>query len=158
MTNLTDLTDLTNSVEIRNRKAKRDYQIFQKIEAGIVLTGNEIKSIRAGKVNFLDSYAMIENEEVWLHNLHISPYDKGSYQDYSPDRKRKLLLNKHEILRLERKVLERGFTIIPLRLYINKKGLAKIEISLAKGKKAYEKREKIREQDVQKEMKRINLK
>ena len=145
-------------MEIRNRKAKRDYQILKTLEVGIVLTGNEIKSIRAGKVNFKDSYASIRNSEVWLYNMHVSLYNKGSYQHYSPTRTRKLLLNKHEISRLEKSVQEKGFTLIPLRLYINEKGLAKIELSLAKGKRAYEKREKIREQDVQKEMKRINLK
>ncbi len=145
-------------MEIRNRKAIRDYQILKTLEVGIVLTGNEIKSIRAGKVNFKDSYASIRNSEVWLHNMHVSLYNKGSYQHYSPTRTRKLLLNKHEISRLEKNVQERGFTLIPIRLYINKKGLAKIELGLAKGKKMYEKREKIREQDVQKEMKRINLK
>ena len=145
-------------MEIRNRKAKRDYQILKTLEVGIVLTGNEIKSIRAGKVNFKDSYASIRNSEVWLYNMHVSLYNKGSYQHYSPTRTRKLLLNKHEISRLEKSIQEKGFTLIPLRLYINEKGLAKIELSLAKGKRAYEKREKIREQDVQKEMKRINLK
>ncbi len=142
-------------MEIRNRKAKRDYQILKTLEVGIVLTGNEIKSIRAGKVNFKDSYASIRNSEVWLYNMHVSLYNKGSYQHYSPTRTRKLLLNKHEISRLEKSVQERGFTLIPIRLYINKKGLAKIELGLAKGKKMYEKREKIREKDVQREMKKI---
>ena len=139
-------------MEIRNRIAKRDYKIFQAFEVGIVLNGSEIKSIRARKVNFKDSYATIENREVWLRNLHISPYDKGSYQGYSPDRKRKLLLKKHEILKLEKKVQEKGFTLIPVSLYISKNGFAKIELGLAKGKKIYEKREKIRERDVQREM------
>ena len=141
-------------MEYKNRKAKRIFEILRTLEVGIVLTGNEIKSIRTGKLNFKDSYATIENEEVWLQNLHISAYEKGSYQDYSPDRKRKLLLKKSEIHRLEKKVQERGFTLIPIRLYINEKGLAKIELGLAKGKKAYEKREKIREQDAKREMER----
>ncbi|MBC8313759.1 MAG: SsrA-binding protein SmpB [Candidatus Cloacimonetes bacterium] len=143
-------------MEYKNRKARRNYQIFKSLEVGIVLTGNEIKSIRTGKLNFKDSYAIIENEEVWLFNLHISPYDKGSYQDYSPDRKRKLLLKKNEISRLGRKVTEKGFTLIPIRLYINENGFAKIELGLAKGKKIYEKRDKIRERDIQKEMKKVN--
>ena len=143
-------------MEIRNRKAKRDYQILKTLEVGIVLTGNEIKSIRAGKINFKDSYAAIKNGEVWLYNLHISPYIKGSYQDYGPTRIRKLLLNKHEINRLEKKIQERGFTLIPIRLYINERSLAKIELAIAKGKREYEKREKIRERDVQKEIKRVN--
>jgi len=139
----------------RNRKASRNYFFIQELEAGIMLKGTEIKSIRAGKVNFKDSYASIRNSEVWLYNMHVSLYNKGSYQHYSPTRTRKLLLNKHEVSRLEKNVQERGFTLIPIRLYINKKGLAKIELGLAKGKKMYEKREKIREQDVQKEIKRI---
>ncbi|MGC9337423.1 MAG: SsrA-binding protein SmpB [Candidatus Cloacimonadia bacterium] len=138
-------------MEIKNRKAARNYKIFQKIEAGIVLTGNEIKSIRAGRVNFLDSYAKVENGEVWLYNLHISPYAKGSFQEEKPDRKRKLLLNKREIDRWARQSEQRGFTLIPLRLYINERGLAKIELGLAKGKKKYEKRETIKERDMKRE-------
>lgn len=138
-------------MEIKNRKAERNYQIFQKIEAGIVLTGNEIKSIRAGRVNFLDSYAKVEKGEVWLYNLHISPYTKGSFQEEKPDRKRKLLLNKREIDRWARQSEQRGFTLVPLRLYINERGLAKIELGLAKGKKKYEKRETIKERDMKRE-------
>jgi SsrA-binding protein len=138
-------------MEIKNRKAKRNYQILQTLEAGIVLTGNEIKSVRAARINFLDSYAKIENDEVWLYNLHISPYNKGSYQEDKPDRKRKLLLKKHEIARLERQLQQHGFTLVPLRLYINEKGLAKVELSLAKGRKKYEKREKIKERDMKRE-------
>lgn len=138
-------------MEIKNRKAERNYQIFQKIEAGIVLTGNEIKSIRAGRVNFLDSYAKVENGEVWLYNLHISPYAKSSFQEEKPDRKRKLLLNKREIDRWARQSEQRGFTLVPLRLYINEKGLAKLELGLAKGKKKYEKRETIKERDMKRE-------
>ena len=139
-------------MEFRNRKAKRDYQILKTLEVGIVLTGNEIKSIRVGKLNFKDSYAMIKNGEVWLYNLHISPYIKGSYQDYSPTRNRKLLLNKHEIKRFEKKVQEQGLTLIPIRLYINENSLAKIELALAKGKREYEKRDKIKEREAYREM------
>ena len=144
-------------MEFRNRKAKRNYQILKTLEVGIVLTGNEIKSIRAGKINFKDSYAAIKNGEVWLYNLHISPYNKGSYQDYSPTRIRKLLLNKHEINRLEKKIQEKGFTLIPIRLYINEKSLAKIELAIAKGKREYEKREKIKEREAHKEMESAKL-
>jgi SsrA-binding protein len=138
-------------MEIKNRKAERNYQILQTIEAGIVLTGNEIKSIRAGRVNFLDSYAKIQNGEVWLYNLHISLYNKGSFQEEKPDRKRKLLLKKREIERWSRQLEQRGFTLVPLKLYINENGLAKLELGLAKGRKKYEKREKIKERDMKRE-------
>lgn len=141
-------------MEYKNRKASKDYYIEKTYETGIVLTGNEIKSIREGRVNFTDSYARIKDGELWLENLHISPYDKGFNYDYDPKRTRKLLMHKYEIYRLEGKITEKGYTLIPLSLYIDEKGLAKLTLALAKGKRAYEKRDKIKARDAAREMDR----
>ncbi|CAO81612.1 MAG: SsrA-binding protein SmpB [Candidatus Cloacimonadota bacterium] len=136
---------------IKNRRAEHDYFIIQTLEAGIALKGTEIKSIRAGKVNFKDSYAKIEDGECWLHNLHISPWEKAAYFNHEAERKRKLLLHKHEIRRLKTKVEEQGMTLIPLELFINDEGLCKITLALAKGKKAYDKREVMRKKDLERD-------
>lgn len=138
----------------KNKKASRDYFFVNEYEAGIVLKGTEIKAIRAGKINFKDSYAHLENGEVWLYNLHISSYRKGSYFNHDPERKRKLLLNKREIRKLKKKVEERGFTLIPKDLYINEKNKAKITLCVAKGKKKFDKREDIKRKDEQRDTKR----
>jgi SsrA-binding protein len=138
----------------KNRKARHDYFFVELIEAGIVLKGTEIKSIRAGKVSFKDSFAKIKNGEVWLYNMHISPYEQASlYFNHDPERPRKLLLSKREIRKLSKKTEEEGYTLIPAELYINNKGLAKIKLALAKGKKNYDKREDIKKRDEE----RINL-
>lgn len=129
---------------IKNRRSQHEYYIIQTLEAGIVLKGTEIKSIRAGKVNFKDSYAKIEDGECWLHNLHISPWEKAAYFNHEAERKRKLLLHKHEIKRLRSKVEEQGMTLIPLELLINEGGLCKVILALAKGKKEYDKRDAMR--------------
>ena len=118
----------------RNKKAFRDYQILDKWEAGIALVGTEVKSLRNGEVQMADSYARIDDGEVYLVGLHISPYDKTAYDNHDPTRKRKLLLHRREIKRLTVKVQERGLTLLPLRLYF-KRGLAKLEIGLARGKR-----------------------
>ncbi|MBN2018295.1 MAG: SsrA-binding protein SmpB [Candidatus Cloacimonetes bacterium] len=141
-------------MEYRNKKARKDYYIEKTYETGIVLTGNEIKSIREGRVNFTDSFARIKEGELWLENLHISPYEKGFNYDYNPKRARKLLMHKYEIRRLEGKITEKGYTLVPLSLYINDKGLAKIVLALAKGRRSYEKRDKIKERDADREMDR----
>jgi len=141
-------------MEFKNKKAAKDYFIEKTYETGIVLTGNEIKSIREGRVNFTDSYARVKEGELWLESLHISPYDKGFNYDYNPKRPRKLLMHKYEIDRLESKVIEKGYTLIPLSLFINENGLAKIILGLAKGKRAYEKRDKIKARDAEREMDR----
>ncbi|MDP8242414.1 MAG: SsrA-binding protein SmpB [Candidatus Celaenobacter antarcticus] len=141
-------------MEFKNKKAARDYYIEKTYEAGIVLTGNEIKSIREGRVNFTDSYARVKEGELWLENLHISPYDKGFNYGYNPKRPRKLLMHKYEIHRLENKTAEKGYTLIPVSLFINENGLAKIIIGLAKGRRAYEKRDKIKARDADREMDR----
>jgi len=127
-------------VIVTNRKAYHEYFISDKYEAGIVLSGTEVKSVREGRINFTDSFATIKNEELWLLNCHISPYSHGNRENHEPTRSRKLLLHKREIRRLIGKVAERGFTLVPLRLYL-KRGLVKVEIGLAKGKKQYDKRE-----------------
>jgi len=135
-----------------NRKAFHDYAIEDKIEAGLALTGSEIKSIRQGKVNLRDAYARVENGEAWVYNMHISPYEQsGKYFNHDPLRPRKLLLHRKEIASLAGKQQIRGYTLVPLRLYL-KNGIAKIEIALAKGKREYDKRQAIAERDAQREI------
>lgn len=136
-----------------NRKARHDYHIEETYEAGIVLTGTEIKSIRAGRVNIRDSYARVDNGEVFLLNAHVSPYDQGNRYNHDPLRPRKLLLNKREIRQLHSKTQEKGLTLIPLRIYL-KNGRAKLELAVARGKKLYDKREDIASRDAKREMER----
>ena len=136
-----------------NRKAYHDYHIQEMVEAGIVLKGSEIKSIREGKVNLRDAYAKPENGELWLYNSHIASYDAASYNTHEPTRPRKLLLHKKEIDSLAGKVTQRGLTLVPLKLYI-KHGVAKIELGVAKGKKIYDKREAIARREVGREIER----
>jgi len=136
-----------------NRKAYHDYFVEEKLEAGIILTGTEIKSIRNGRVNLKDSYARIENGEVWLYQLHISPYEQGNRFNHDPLRKRKLLLNRSEIIKLIGKVQQQGLTLIPTKIYL-KHGLAKIELGVCRGKKNYDKRQDIAERDAKREIER----
>lgn len=138
----------------KNKKASHQYFISETLEAGIVLVGTEIKSIRAGKVNFKDSYARIINGEVWLYNLHIGIYKEASYNNHNPDRSRKLLLNRKEIRKLITKVDERGFTLIPTELYINEKGIVKITLGVGKGKHFYDKRDDLRKKDEKRDLER----
>ncbi|RLC54690.1 MAG: SsrA-binding protein [Candidatus Cloacimonadota bacterium] len=138
----------------KNRKARHNYFFIQELEAGIVLQGSEIKSIRAGKLSFKDSFASIEAGEVWLYSLHISPYKYDSVFAPDPERKRKLLLNRREIKKIKSQMDEKGMTLIPVEIYINDKGLAKIKIALAKGKRQYDKREDIKKKDVMRDMQR----
>ncbi len=140
-----------------NKKAFHDYQILEKLEAGLVLTGSEVKSLRQGRCNIKDSYARIMNGEAWLIGLNISSYSDASYHDHEPERRRKLLLHKDELKRLHRKVQEKGFTLIPLRLYF-KKGVAKVELGLATGKREYDKRQDIAKRDQERELKRMQKK
>lgn len=140
--------------EFKNRKASHNYFFVQEFEAGIVLLGTEIKSIRAGKISFKDSYAQIDNGEVWLHNLHISPYSHGGYANHEPERVRKLLLNHREIIKIQRKVEEQGMTLVPKNLYINGLGKAKLTLCLAKGKRLYDKREVMQEKTTKRENER----
>ena len=136
-----------------NRKARHEYSILQTLEAGIVLVGTEVKSLRQGKANLVDSYATIKNSEAWLINLHISEYTQGNINNHDPKRERKLLLNKSEIRKLIGKTKEKGLTLIPLRLYF-KKGKVKVEIALAKGKKVYDKRKDIAKRDFERDQER----
>ena len=138
-------------IEINNRKAKYDYEILDTIEAGIVLTGTEIKSIKNGMANLKDSYAIIKNGEIFLLNMHISHYEQGNIFNHDETRTRKLLLHKKEILKLNDKVSMLGYTLVPIKLYF-KKNKAKILVGIAKGKKNYDKREAIKKKDIQRDI------
>lgn len=138
---------------VKNRKATFNYEVEEELEVGLVLRGTEVKAIRAGKVQLTDAYAAIEKGEVFLHQLHIGEYEQASRFNHEPRRVRKLLLNKAEIKRLERKVQEKGYTLIPLELYF-RGGRAKIRLGLCRGKKAFDKRKSIRDRDVEREMER----
>lgn len=140
-------------VVAENRKARHDYFIEETYEAGIALVGTEVKSLRAGKANLRDSYAEVINGEVFLQNMHISPYEKGNRFNHDPKRPRKLLLHKHEIRRLIGRTMQKGYTLIPLRIYF-KRGKAKVELALARGKKLYDKRESIARRDAEREIAR----
>jgi SsrA-binding protein len=143
----------TGKVLATNRKAYHDYHIEETHEAGVVLTGTEIKSVRAGSINLRDSYAQVRNGEIWLMNAHVAPYEPASRQNVDPYRDRKLLMHRKEILRLFGRVQEKGLTLIPLRVYL-KKNKAKVEIGLARGKKQYDKREAIAKRDSAREIQR----
>ena len=136
-----------------NRRARHEYEILETVEAGLVLRGTEVKSLREGLVNFKDSYASFRNGEGWLLGCHISPYSHGTDANHDPERDRKLLLHKREIARLGGKISERGLTLVPLRLYF-KDGRAKVEIGLARGKRQYDKRQSIAERDAKREIER----
>ncbi|MGB9857211.1 MAG: SsrA-binding protein SmpB [Dictyoglomaceae bacterium] len=137
-----------------NRRARHDYFILETYEAGIALTGTEVKSLRQGKVSLVDSYADIENGELWLYDLHISPYEQGNIYNHDPKRPRKLLMHKDEIAHLIGKVREKGLTLIPLSIYFNERGWAKVELGLAKGKKLYDKRRDLAEKAEKRELER----
>jgi SsrA-binding protein len=136
-----------------NRRARHDYAIDETIEAGLVLTGTEIKSIRAGRANLAEAYARIERGEAWLIGAHIAPYEQGNRNNHEPTRTRKLLLHRDQIAELIGRTQAKGFTLVPLRLYI-RNGLAKLEIGIARGKKAYDKRRAIAERDARRELER----
>lgn len=142
-----------NRTLAENRKARHDYSIEETYEAGVALTGTEIKSIRAGRVNLRDSYAQVKGGEMWLFNVHIAPYDQAGYVSHDPMRPRKLLMHRKEINRLAGAVTEKGLALIPLRVYL-KNNRAKIELALARGKKSYDKRDAIAERDSKREVER----
>jgi len=142
--------DETNIAE--NRKARYDYFIEENMEAGLSLLGSEVKSCRAGRVNLRDGYAHVQNGEIYLHNVHISPYEQANRFNHEPLRPRRMLMHKGEILRLFGKVREKGYTIVPLRLYFNKQGRIKVELGLGKGKKSYDKRDDIKTREAEREM------
>lgn len=137
-----------------NRKAFHDYFIEEKFEAGIVLQGTEVKSLREGRVNLQDSYASVKGGEVFLHNCHISPYSHGNVMNHDPTRVRKLLLHKKEINKLMGRTQQKGLTLIPLRVYFSKRGHAKVELGLAKGKKLYDRRETLKAREAGREVER----
>lgn len=141
-------------MDIKNRSAFHEYFIDARFEAGMVLLGTEVKSLREGKLSFNDSYCLVFKGEIWLKSLHISEYSHGTVNNHDPLRDRKLLLQKREIKKIEGKLKEKGYTIIPLRIFFSDKNLAKIEIGLAKGKKLHDKRASIKQKDVEREMKR----
>lgn len=137
-----------------NRKARHDYEILENMEAGIVLKGTEVKSLRAGNAHLKDSFAAIENGELYLFNAHISPYKQGNRFNHEPTRTRKLLVHAREIKRLIGKIQEKGLTLVPLKLYFTDKGKVKVELGLARGKKSFDKRRTIAERDAKREMDR----
>lgn len=145
---------MDKKIVAQNRRARHDYFILETYEAGLVLTGTEIKSIRAGRVNLKDGYAKIENGECWLYNVHISPYEKGTYYNHDPLRPRKLLLHNDEIKRLIGKTQQQGLTLIPLSIYLKNGKWVKVELALAQGKKIYDKRHAIAERDARLQMER----
>ena len=144
-----------NRINIKNRRATFDYEILDTYTAGIILTGTEIKSIRLGKASLVDTFCMFMNDELWVKNMHITAYFYASFSNHEVRRDRKLLLNKKELAKLKRGTQETGNTIVPLRLFINNKGLAKLVIGLARGKKQYDKRETLKAKDARREMDRM---
>lgn len=144
----------SSNVNIKNRRATFDYEISERYTAGLQLYGTEIKSIRAGKAGLVDTYCLFERGELWVRGMHIATYFFGTYNNHDVKRDRKLLLTKRELTKLERATKETGYTIVPLRLFVNEKGLAKLEIGLARGKKNYDKRQSLREKDDKREMDR----
>nr|WP_315987922.1 SsrA-binding protein SmpB [Desulforamulus aquiferis] len=137
-----------------NRRARHEYHILETYEAGISLSGTEVKSLRAGKSNLQDSYARVDNGEMMLHNMHISPYEQGNRFNHEPKRTRRLLMHKQEIMRLYGKVREKGLALIPLKVYFNPRGKVKVEIALAQGKKSFDKRQDIAARDAKRDMDR----
>lgn len=147
----------SNSVSINNRKASYEFTFIDKYTAGMQLQGTEIKSIREGKVNMQEAFCYFVNEELYVKQLHISPYLQGSHYNHTSDRERKLLLNKKELERLSTKSKEKGLAIIPTRLYISDRGFAKLDIALAKGKKLHDKRDSIKDRDTKRELDRMKI-
>jgi SsrA-binding protein len=148
------MANTSKSISIKNKKAAFEYFLLEEFDAGIVLTGTEIKSIREGKASFVDSFCEFHNGELFVKNLHISEYTMGTHYNHDPKRDRKLLLNARELKKLQSKTREKGLTIIPFLLYINDKGLAKLKIALAKGKHSYDKRETLKKKDTDRELDR----
>lgn len=146
---------LSSNISIKNKRATFDYELLETFTAGIVLTGTEIKSIRLGKVSLVDTYCLVERKELWVKNMYIAEYFYGTYNNHSTRRDRKLLLNKKEIRKIDLAAKNSGFTVIPVRLFMNERGLVKLVIAIAKGKKEYDKRNAIRERDDKREMKLI---
>jgi SsrA-binding protein len=143
-----------NAIKIKNRRASFEYYLVEKLVAGIQLTGTEIKSIRAGKVSLADAYCLFSGGELFVKEMHIAEYTMGTHYNHEPKRDRKLLLTRRELKKLENKTREKGFTIVPTLLFINERGLAKLEIALARGKHHYDKRDSLKEKDLKREIDR----
>jgi SsrA-binding protein len=139
-----------------NKRAAHRYEIIEKVEAGVELKGSEVKSLRANKVDLKDSFARIDNGQVFLHNLYLSPYDKASYNNEDPKRIRRLLLHKRQIAKLFAKIKEKGYTLIALNIYFNEKGKAKVELALARGRKLYDQREKIKDKETEQRLRKVS--
>jgi SsrA-binding protein len=149
------MSKIQKTVEIKNKKAGFEYELLDRFTAGIKLVGTEIKAIREGKANINDAYCYFVSGELYVKEMHVSEYSWGSYSNHEPRRERKLLLNKKELVKLQRRSQEKGLTIIALRLFINGKGFAKLDISLARGKKQFDKRENLKTKDVKREIDRM---
>lgn len=147
-------SSIVKRVDIRNRRASFEYSFLETYTAGIVLTGTEIKSVRQGKVNLQDAYCLLLNDELYIRQMNISLYSEGTHYNHEPLRDRKLLLTKREIRRLTENLKDQGLTIVPVRMFTTDRGFAKVDIALAKGKKLYDKRDSIKERDVQRDMQR----
>jgi SsrA-binding protein len=144
----------STNISIKNKRASFEYYLIEQFTAGIQLTGTEIKSIRSGKVNISDAFCIFIGNEMFVKNMHIAEYEMGTHYNHEPKRDRKLLLNKRELKKLHIKIDEKGFTIVPILMYINENGFAKLNIALAKGKHAYDKRETLKKKDMQREIDR----
>lgn len=145
---------LKNDIVIKNKIATFDYELIDKYQAGIVLVGTEIKSIRLGKASLVDTFCYFNDDELWVKNMNVSEYFYGTYNNHLPKRDRKLLLTRRELMKLRRQTKETGFTIVPVKLFFNEKGYAKLEIAVAKGKKEYDKRDSLKEKDDRRQMDR----
>jgi SsrA-binding protein len=147
----------TNDINIKNRQAGFEYELLEKYVAGMVLTGTEIKSIREGKVNLQDGFCYMSNGELFVKGVNITPYAQGTHYNHSATRERKLLLKRAELKKIETKVEEKGLTLVPTRLFINDRGLAKLEIAVARGKKLHDKRDSIKEREAKRELSRMKI-
>jgi len=152
------MTQNTTRINIRNKRASFDYELIERFAAGVQLVGTEIKSIRLGKANLVDSYCYFVKGELWLKGMRVSEYFYGTYNNHQPERDRKLLLKKKELQKLERKTKESGLTIVPVKIFLNERGFAKVEIALARGKKMHDKRETLKHKDASREMDRVRKK
>ena len=152
-----DKNRFSNNIQIKNRKASYEFEFVEKAEAGIMLKGTEIKSLREGKASIQEAYCYFKKEELYVKGMNISPYTQASFESHDMARDRKLLLKKRELEKFKSKMEEKGLTIVPLRIYINSRGLAKLEIALAKGKKIYDKRDSIKKKDQKRELERMKI-
>ena len=152
-----DKQRFSNNINVKNKRARYEYEFIDTYVAGIVLQGSEIKSIREGKVNLQDGYCQFFNNELYVRNIHISQYDQGTHFNHEPTRERKLLMKKRELVKLKKKSEEKGLTIIPTRIFTIDRGLAKMEIALAKGKKIHDKRQDLKEKSLKRELREIKV-